>query len=523
MDSGNNTGVTKRGQMPIIQQGTEDGSSSGSDNSSNNSRHVHFEDSDNSSEGSEEEDQDQDLEAADRDWEVNLEFGWPPGRPNVPESEQIQVDTLAGHIWTTRQERREFFDQHAESRGDWYESWVPPDNPVPELYQPQGTFYTNRLMNYDDWDLYFRDDFYHLNGIPHEVTGPDGERMCFQLWMLRITRGWWKEVDQPYLNPDTVGDIYHRGQINFFRVMRSRVGRNVKCAVYTRFARRRQWEGLCKNEENVLTRQRTILFSLTGDNARVIYNPNSDEVSSLQQFIRSDFVRVPFQEYHRDYLVHNPDTSNPIWSYIQSSLHNPALAELRMRAYGSGYISPNEELDKTGWGHEDHANKFIISIHYAFRDYVLSSGYDASDVPAGWRTYAFRSESRPDVDDQYWFAYSLLMLLTVSWQHNLLYPSEHYSERLVPALYQEWTTGQKMLFPHHVVGLVDVSPFTPWVIDDRYESRFNFSAAREAGEIGRDEGRDLMARESSTVLGDNGNRIPDPQQGWRDSLKRGWP
>ncbi|KAI1085926.1 hypothetical protein F5B19DRAFT_248253 [Rostrohypoxylon terebratum] len=447
--------------------------------------------------------------SSDHEYEEIAQYPLPEGEASPPDdADLVEVNTTAGVLWATREERSEFIEAHVQYVVDWYDEWEPPDNPALELYQPRGRLHTNRLLYYEIWDLFYFEDFYYRMGVPHQVLMPSGEWLPFQTWMLRVARGWWKQVDQPPVSPSAFGSHYNVGQINFFRVMRSRIDRNVKYAVFTRFARRRQWEGICKWDDPV-SRQRSIMFSLTGEGARVVDDPTSDEVASLLRFIRSDIVRLPWYEYWNGYLKHNPWTSNPAWSMIQKSLHNDALADHRRRAYGKGDLSVHEELDKSNWSHEDHAIRFIISVYYPMKAYVHSGGHDSSDVPAGWRACAYKTENRPDIDDRYWFGFSLLMLLTLSWQHHSKFPSKKYHDRLVPALYYDFKTGRKMRFPRHKVGQIDLSPFTPWEIDEPYVSRFDFEGARSLGQIGEGEGEDLFERESTTELGDNGNRLPD--------------
>ncbi|KAI1208044.1 uncharacterized protein F4807DRAFT_468920 [Annulohypoxylon truncatum] len=405
----------------------------------------------------------------------------------------------------------EFYDQHADYTGHWYREHADPLYEF-EPYNPEGRFYTNRLLLEDIDVLYLRADFYHRNGIPHEVSTPGGWR-SFRLWMLEVARSWWQTVDRPALNPESFGDIYERGNVNFFQVMRSRVDRQVKYAVWTNFARRRHWEALTMSHEGydrsyaIRLRQEGIMYSLCGMDGSLVSGDDSQEAESFARFLRSPAVRLPWEEFGEDWLASHHDTSNPKWNQVQSILANPDLATYRRRAYGVGIPDERRRLDKTNWSYEDHAIRFIISVYHLGVAVLAEDGIGPDDPLSGWRSCLFKQTNTPDIEDRHWFGFCLLMLLTVSWQHNVRHPTIHYNDRLVPAIYPDYAGGD-FSFPDTEVGMVNLSPLTPWIIYPPYECPFDFHTTASLGVTQAGEHLALEQRESETELADNGGRLP---------------
>ncbi|KAI2468775.1 hypothetical protein F4781DRAFT_250662 [Annulohypoxylon bovei var. microspora] len=398
----------------------------------------------------------------------------------------------------------------ADYRRPWYRTDVQPTYKFDE-YVPKGKFYNDRnLLN-----IIAPDDWYFRNGIFHAVSTPNSnEYLFFKRWMLEVARGWWRPASEATLNPEAFAGIYDRGQVNFFRVVRSRVDKQVQYAFWTRIARRRHDEALTfvvpgqgRNVDPLQFRQELLMFSLTGIEAANMNNESSIEVETLARFIRSPAVKASFLEYTEDYLSTHEATSNPRWNMVQPFLANPDLAASRRRAYGEGTPSERENLSKSNWIHEDHALRFIICLYNLGRKQFALASIDSEDALHGWSSYLFSEGSFPDVEDRHWFGFSLLMLLISSWQHNKAHPIFEYDDFLVPALYPRFQP-RPFDFPQTEVGEIDLSPQSPWVIEKDYEPPFDLAACRALGYLRPNEDDELFEEESETELGDTGNRLP---------------
>ncbi|KAI1459140.1 hypothetical protein F4805DRAFT_422732 [Annulohypoxylon moriforme] len=410
----------------------------------------------------------------------------------------------------TEEDSNRFMYQYIQYTTRWYSGETRALDGI-EIYTPQQRQHTNPyLLNI--WpELGQHNDWYFRNGIPHELSAPGNARwQCLKVWMLEVARGWWgPSVEYPRQNPDLFRDIYNRGQVNFFRVARSRIDRQVQYAFWTRFARRRQRAALSIPyfSRTIRNRQEFIMFSLTGSDGYMASGDDSLEVETLARFIRSPAVWDSWIEYRNDYLLAHPDSSNARWNMIQPTLHNRDFPGSMRRAYGRGGWNERRDLDKTDWTHEDHAMRFIISVHNVGTAQLLDAGFGPDDGLSGWRACFFKKGNFPDIEDRYWFGFSLLNLLVLSWQHNRQHPSELYRQRLVPALYKGFEP-KKASFPDVEVGMVNLDPKTPWIVYPEYRAPFDFPTGESMGIVNAFEGRELYEQESETERADNGGRLP---------------
>ncbi|KAI1779835.1 hypothetical protein F4818DRAFT_154924 [Hypoxylon cercidicola] len=345
-----------------------------------------------------------------------------------------------------------------------------------EEYRPRGR-YIDFTAHDEDPSL---SDFYHINGIPHEVSTPNGEWIPFKRWILSVARYWSRFVDQPNLsgmNPDCFGDIYDRGGlINFVSVARARLKRNVRYALWTNIA----WSCF-EHSLNVTStmfpaqiRLHTICFAL--------FYHEYDHPRSLQrirEFIASKPVKKCFTEFVSDYLLEHTEETNSFWNVIQPRLGETPMNTLRAK-YGS-YATNGALLNKVGWNREDHACRFILAVHDALGIYLSRANVRPSAARA-FERYAFSGGYFLDVKDKHWFGWSLLTFLTMSWHHNQEFPVPTYDEVLAPVLYDDWEALKLVFYPEPKVGMIDLNPDSKWDTDE-YPNEVNLRPAVMEGII----------------------------------------
>ncbi|KAI0148076.1 hypothetical protein F4776DRAFT_297918 [Hypoxylon sp. NC0597] len=428
---------------------------------------------------------------------------------------------LRGAQGLPEEERQEFIRSLDGRFAPWYR--LPNQNPDDsfEMYEPEGRF-IRIPQNPHLLDL----DWYHRNGIPHEILTPmpnqfdaEGRQkkvwLPFKMWMRRVARAWWKAPAQDPLNPELFDGIYDRGNINFFRVMKSRIARQRQCAFYMRLLSIAQDAAFGKGESlDVATRfefrRQVIIFSLMGlDNDNIL--SEGLKMQELLRFIISPAVRGAFIEYYQNWLQHNPDTRNPRWNLIQSAFADRSLAAVqrRRRTYGVGRLRERRPVNKDGWIHEDHAMRFLTTLHYIGRAQMIRNNIESGDANNGWRRYMFSNYVYVDFEDKYWFGYALLNLLIKSWQFNRVHPHPRYEAVLVPVLYEDFQPAE-ITFPKLDVGFIDLSPSSPWTTSDvNYAPTIDFATSNSLGLTTPDIVTLLWEAESETELDEDGGPLPN--------------
>lgn len=196
----------------------------------------------------------------------------------------------------------------AEITKPWYRVPVPADYTVEE-YHPRG-----RFLDLSD-DSASDEDFYHRNGVPHEVSvrNNPGEYIPFKKFMMTIARAWARRIPTPQPNPELFGDDHGSVRINFFRVIKARIAKNKSFAFWSRLSVVRQesalsqvWQPMPNMQDHALhARVEAIAFSLTN------IEFERTDIEPLKRYINSPAVRIAFDEYFEDYLQWNLATANP--------------------------------------------------------------------------------------------------------------------------------------------------------------------------------------------------------------------
>ncbi|KAI2784536.1 hypothetical protein F4815DRAFT_499359 [Daldinia loculata] len=419
-----------------------------------------------------------------------------------------------------------------------------PPNYVIDEYEPRGRFF-----DFDDLSPFMWSEWWRGKGIPHEVSRPpvnDPEFNAgvldisqpwipFKRWMMDIartwTRPWPRELE---LNPELFGDLsdYNCTRINFFRVMRYRLSVHKAYAFWTAFARKHQHTAITEtyefldgriNEEDPVDpalaeiqrsnhRQSMIMLTLIGLNNYNVPDEslNNSGVEELRYFIRSPVVMEAWLEFLNDYLRYHPDTRNPVWSTLQPALANRDIQNIRRRYYLS--INP----DKHNWTLMDHAVRFIMTVyHRGFQICEAREREHLEGVHWPWSHYFYSETFCTDMEDRHWFGFSLLMLLVSSWQFNRIHPHPEYLRILVPSLYPRYQ-------PHdwdHIegdVGMVNLSPTSPWECGHDVKPNFDFTRAYLSGFIGSWEQSRFYEGESDTPIDNDGYRVRARQTATRN-------
>ncbi|KAI1134497.1 hypothetical protein F5Y05DRAFT_206845 [Hypoxylon sp. FL0543] len=305
------------------------------------------------------------------------------------------------------QEEEEFRQQLTRYQTRWYRATVITSYEYEE-YEPAGRF----IEVLTDFPSALDGDWYHANGIPHEVSVPDlrneGEIrwVSFKYWMRRVARGWFRPVAQVQLNPELFGGVYDRGYVNFFRVMKSRIARQRQYAFWQRIADRRYddvltW-GFLGPFGGLRFRVRMIVFTLMGFDDDGITNDFA-ALQNLIRFTRSPAVKLPFLEYYQSWLRFNPNQEAAPWSVIQRAFsdRSPEAQNRRRTKYGIGNYSEMTSISKYDWTHEDHVIRFLISFYHLATIQVR----DVNDVDEwqarGWLRYFFINIVSVDWEDKY--------------------------------------------------------------------------------------------------------------------------
>ncbi|KAI0841927.1 hypothetical protein F5Y06DRAFT_306891 [Hypoxylon sp. FL0890] len=387
-------------------------------------------------------------------------------------------------------------------------------------YEPVGRYI--KIHTTKPWVL--DADWYHTHGIPHEVAVPklgnptESEWMPFKAWMMTVARAWFRTPEQVPLNPELFDGIYDRGSINFFRVMKSRIARQKQYAFWQRLAYRRFEAALTHDltrfpDDGLLFRRRNIVFALMGMNDADIHN-NSGLMREFLQFIMSPAVKGAFLEYFQDWLRWHPDQRTPRWNKIQSAMadRSPAAEARRRGKYGLGRLNERQPVPKNDWTHEDHVIRFLMVLYNKGRLQLINSdSIESGDAAGGWQRYFFSEISWVDLEDRYWFGYSLLMLLIMSWQGNTRHPHPRYEEILIPALYEDFERIEGDWVPDINIGMVDMSPSSPWNTSDvNYVPTLNFNEATADGLFHPSEWGSYSQNESDEELDEDGGYAARP-------------
>ncbi|OTA69672.1 hypothetical protein K449DRAFT_429141 [Hypoxylon sp. EC38] len=451
-----------------------------------------------------------------------------PDAPNNDDEDQalLAANLLGGPNGFPESWSQEDIFEYRTSMLNLFRGWynvqdIQPDYSY-EMYEPQGR-YVPVLVQPEK----FERDWYHENGIPHEILTPilgeydeEGRQKTtwfpFKLWMRIVARAWWKSPPQNSLNPELFDGLYDRGSINFFRVMKSRIARQRQYAFYTRLLNERLTTVFDPPPPgdaaaHLSYRREHIIFSLMGlDDENILYD--SIKMDELLRFIRSPAVKGAFLEYYQNWLQHNPATQNPRWGFIQSAFADRSRDAQRRITYGTGRLVERSPINKAGWIHEDHAMRFLIVLYSLGRAHMSLNNIEAGDARAGWRRYMFSDYSYVDFEDKYWFGFALLNLLIKSWQYNIVYPHPDYDTLMVPALYMSFELGPLGIeLPKPNVGFIDMSPSSPWTTSDvNYEPSIDFTVSNSFGLTHPVDIEDLWQSESETELDEDGGEIATP-------------
>ena len=308
------------------------------------------------------------------------------------------------------------------------------------------------------------------SGVPDEVLGPDHEWMPLELFVECVAVNWTRTL----LRPDADGERV----VSFSRVLRHRIERHRQYADTAQCFLGLQNHALQTPEG---TPRCVHLLEALG-----IAIPREEEYEELKAWQESSIVQIPWAEYRHHYTDLDTHTTNPLWPRVQWYLSNTN----RSRGYCDwerlGFGDWMRPIDKRDWTHEDHACRFILRLY----DLVTDSDSSRERTPyadflTADRRIGRRIAESYDERDKAWFGYSLLCLLIRSWQYKRTHPERVWAddEQLIPALYLDYEPNPNAKYPPIQVGVVNLSPFTPWI----YKNKLPKNLDHRGSDLGDDE------------------------------------
>ncbi|KAH9995348.1 hypothetical protein F4779DRAFT_636619 [Xylariaceae sp. FL0662B] len=283
------------------------------------------------------------------------------------------------------------------------------------------------------------------DGIPDQVLSPDNSTWIdLGYWVMAIARGWtrtsWRQDDDtPFCKPT---------EVSFKDVMQYRIDAQSEYAEVTH--NMVNWQRNAFESNNFHDRASSIICSLG-------LFPRGEIFAAVERLLDSSAVTIPWTEYCQHYLSLHPRTRNALWGTIQFRLAESIVDGEYVGCERLGYGNWETPIDRSSWSHEDFACRFILHLYDLMSNPELPIEHMSTipDITGDWQLTRNHA-------DRHFFGFSLLCLLTLSWQYKRRVQVE---DVLVPAM-MRFFSPQEFEYPKIQAGKLDLSPFSPWIYED---------------------------------------------------------
>ncbi|KAI1082700.1 hypothetical protein F5B20DRAFT_577777 [Whalleya microplaca] len=280
------------------------------------------------------------------------------------------------------------------------------------------------------------------DGIPDEVMGPDSSAwMDLGHWLTTIARSW-KRIGWRFDHDTCTQEL---SEVSFEDVIRYRLDEQAEYSEITHNLVNLQRNAF--ESDNFQYRASSLICSLG-------LEPYWETFAEVEALLASPAVTVPWSQYCQNYLELHSRTRNAVWGKIQYRLAQSIRGRDDKGCQRLGYGHWETPIDRSSWSHEDFACRFILHL------YDLMSNPELPIEHMGTIPYVTTNWclSR-NHEDRHFFGFSLLCLLTLSWQYKR---RVKVKDVLIPAM-TPFFSPQKFKYPKVQVGKLDLSPFSPWI------------------------------------------------------------
>lgn len=332
--------------------------------------------------------------------------------------------------------------------------------------------------------------------IPDEVLGPDGDWMGTDQWIELVASQWTRMGGSP-------GSDEGVRVISFMEVL---LHRCFKHSEYTQAVETLTHQvDAFKKLGSFRARGAAIVASL----GNWEHDPEEEDYHALRALLSTRAVQIPWEEYVRTNLDLGLHTQNPLWPRVQWYLANKNhdLGYSDWERLGAG--DWDRPIDKSGWTHEDHACRFILHFYDLLQDPELDAEHIAHETLVREQRIGCRIAECYDTRDKAWFGYSLFCLLIRGWQYKQQgtpWTGSGGAEMLVPALHENYVPDRDLEFPPIQVGVVNLSPFSPWVYRDDMPRNIDYADETENDSRRRQARKNLFRR-----LGEGDGDVEDDE------------